>query len=204
MVSLTLPKVAMHIVASAGCASTLLMFQPAAHVDAVIPPEKPARVSHFLQKKIADAGLPVRLRIPAIGVDAAVEGVGLTPEGAMDLPLHPDTVGWYSLGVKPGKNGSAVFAGHLDWYNGKTAVFRNLSTLREGDILSIETDKGRFLLFAVREIRSYNPDDLAPDVFSSSGSSHLNLITCGGALDSVRKIYSKRIVVFTDAVHSTP
>ncbi len=118
----------------------------------------------------------------------------------MDVPSHPDNVGWYNLGSRPGEIGSAVLAGHLDWYNGKTAVFQHLDRLRKGDTLSVETDNGRFLLFVVREIRTYQPTEYAPEVFQKSDGRHLNLVTCGGTWDSARKMYSKRRVIFTDAI----
>ena len=40
---------------------------------------------------------PARLRIPAIGVDAAVESVGVTAEGDLHVPRDARDVGWYSL-----------------------------------------------------------------------------------------------------------
>ena len=84
--------------------------------------------------------LPVRLKIPAIDVDAAVEYVGLTSDKAMDVPKDPADVAWFNLGARPGENGSAIMAGH---YGGKKAsVFDNLYKLRKGDKVSIEDDKG--------------------------------------------------------------
>jgi len=74
----------------------------------------------------ADPGLPVRLKIPKINVDSAFEYVGLTPQGAMDVPKGPAEVGWFKLGTRPGEIGSAVVAGHSGWKNGIPAVFDNL------------------------------------------------------------------------------
>jgi hypothetical protein len=68
-------------------------------------------------------GLPVRLRIPAIAVDAAVEHVGLTPDGAMDVPASYADVAWYTLGPKPGEPGNAAIAGHLDSPTARTAFW---------------------------------------------------------------------------------
>ena len=63
----------------------------------------------------ATSGFPVRLRIPSINVDAPVEYVGLTPDGAMDVPKERANVAWFNLGPRPGENGSAVVAGHYGW-----------------------------------------------------------------------------------------
>src|SRR5712691_4247689 len=42
--------------------------------------------------------LPKQLLIPAIHVDAPVERVGTTPEGAMDVPREWNDVGWFEKG----------------------------------------------------------------------------------------------------------
>jgi len=141
-------------------------------------------------------GLPVRLKIPEINVDSAVEYVGLDSDGAMDTPKSQDNVVWYELGQRPGENGSAVIAGH---YGGKASVFDNLYKLRKGDKLYIEDDKGVTVSFVVRENRRYDPEADASNVFNSNdGKSHLNLITCEGDWNKDSKSYDKRLVVFTD------
>jgi len=132
--------------------------------------------------------LPVRLKIPSIGVDALVEYVGFTPDGAMDTPKERANVAWFNFGPRPGENGSAVIAGHYGWKNGKASAFDNLYKLRKGDILYIEDNKGEIISFVVRDFQSFDPKADASDVFGSpDGKSHLNLITCGGAWD---KLYS--------------
>src|ERR1035437_6022090 len=45
-------------------------------------------ISSYSQEKV-NSGLPVRLKIPTINVDAIVEYVGVTPLGAMDVPKGP-------------------------------------------------------------------------------------------------------------------
>lgn len=147
-------------------------------------------------QKQTSSGLPVRLKIPEINVDSAVEYVGLAPDGTMDIPKSPDNVAWFELGPRPGENGSAVIAGH---YGGKVSAFDNLYKLRKGDKIYVEDDKGVIIPFVVRESRRYDPEADASDVFSpSDGKSHLNLITCEGVWNKVSESYPKRLVVFTD------
>ncbi len=147
----------------------------------------------------ASVGLPVRLKIPSINVDASVEYAGLDFDGAMDVPKERANVAWFGLGQRPGENGGAVIAGHYGWKNGKASAFDNLYKLRKGDKLYIEDDEGVIVPFVVRESRRYDPNDDASAVFGSpDGKSHLNLITCEGVWDKVSKTYSKRLVVFTD------
>lgn len=145
-------------------------------------------------------GLPVRLKIPVINVDASIEAVGLTPGGAMDVPKNPDGVGWFDLGPHPGNIGSAVIAGHYGiWKNGQETVFDNLNKLQSGDKINVLDDQGTSISFVVRESLSFDPNADASSVFvSDDGKSHLNLITCEGTWDAASKSYSKRLVVFAD------
>lgn len=144
-------------------------------------------------------GLPIRLTISAINVDAAIERVGLTPNGAMDVPKDPATVVWYALGPRPGETGSAVIAGHYGWKNDLPAAFDALHVLKKGDKISVENDNGEIVMFVVRELRNYNAQDDASLVFNSNdGKAHLNLITCEGVWNKDSKSYSERLVVFAD------
>lgn len=144
----------------------------------------------------ANFGLPVRINIPTININAAIERVGVTAGGAMDVPKSQDDAAWLDLGPRPGENGSAVIAGH---YGGKISVFNNLYKLRKGDKIYVEDDKGAIISFVVRESRRYDPKADASSVFASNdGKPHLNLVTCEGVWDKVSKSYSKRLVVFAD------
>lgn len=141
----------------------------------------------------------MRLKIPKIGVDAAIEQVALANDGTMDVPTSPLSVAWFELGSRPGEAGSAVIAGHYGWKEGMPAVFDNLSTLQKGDKVYVEDEKGAVTTFVVREIRTYNAAADTTAVFTSTdGKSHLNLITCKGAWSEAEKSYSDRLVVFTD------
>lgn len=148
----------------------------------------------------AISGLPVRLKIPSINVEAAIEPVGLTAGGDMGAPKGPDEVVWYEPGPRPGDSGSAVLAGHYGrWKNGAGSVFDDLNKLQAGDNIFVEDENGVTAIFVVRESRSFEPEADAADVFSSSdGQSHLNLITCEGTWNEGVKGYTKRLVVFAD------
>src|SRR5947209_11124825 len=86
---------------------------------------------------VPPVGLPVRLRIPAIEVDAEVEQVGLTPDEAMDVPRDPHHVAWYNLGPRPGEWGNAVIDGHVDYHGIGPVVFWRLHELQAGDELIV-------------------------------------------------------------------
>ncbi len=144
-------------------------------------------------------GLPLRLKIPKIHIDAEVEYVGLTSNGEMDVPKSTHNVGWYAPGIRPGDDGNAVIAGHYGWENGEPSAFDELHKLHIGDRIYIEDDAGTVTSFVVRGNRRYEPSDAASDVFNATDEeSHLNLIACEGEWDEVSQSYSKRLVVFAD------
>jgi LPXTG-site transpeptidase (sortase) family protein len=159
----------------------------------------PTADTSLLDEQISSE-LPVRLKIPKINIDAKIDPMGLTSDGAMEVPKGGRDVGWYSSGPRPGEIGSAVMDGHYGrWKNGEGSVFDDLNKLEKGDTVYVEDDKGVTTTFVVRELRTYDPNADALDVFSSDdGKSHLNLITCEGVWNKVSKSYSGRLVVFTD------
>ncbi len=145
------------------------------------------------------SNLPIRLQIPTIKVDAAVEYLGITSGGAMDVPKGPDDVAWFDLGPRPGEKGSAVIAGHYGWKNNIPAVFDNLSKLKIGDKIHIIDDLGATTTFVVSEIGTYDQNGDAANVFSSNdGKAHLNLITCEGVWNVASKSRPSRLVIFTN------
>ena len=145
------------------------------------------------------SGLPVRLKIPKINVDAALQYVGLTANGEMDVPEDPSDAAWLDRGPRPGEKGTAVIDGHFGWKNDIPAVFDDLAKLQKGDKLYVEDQNGVSTIFVVREVRAYGATENASDVFTSSdGRAHLNLITCEGVWSKVSQSYSNRLVVFTD------
>ncbi len=148
-------------------------------------------------------GLPVRLKIPTIGVDTAIEDAYITPDGRMDVPAGSINVAWFALGPHPGEIGSAVIGGHFGIDNGIPKVFYNLNKIKEGDKIYIVDDQNNTLAFIVRSIRLFGRnDDSTPVFISNDGLAHLNVITCEGIWNRVDDSYPDRRVVFTDAIPS--
>ena len=144
----------------------------------------------------------MRLKIPKINVDAALDYVGLTAQGGeLDVPKGPINAAWYDQGPRPGEKGDAVIDGHFGWKDNIPAVFDNLHELRKGDDLYVEDAKGSTTTFVVRELRTYAQNQDDSNVFvSSDWKAHLNLITCQGVWSNTNKSYSNRLVVFADEV----
>ncbi len=147
------------------------------------------------------AGLPVRLTIPRLKIDAAVEQIGLMPDRTMEVPKRFDTAGWYMLGRRPGELGNAVLAGHLDSKTGP-AIFWRLKELQPGDEVIVTGDDGQERRFLVRARETYRYDQVPiKQIFGRSQEIGLNLITCAGAFDRRTQNYEQRLVVYTTLAH---
>lgn len=163
----------------------------------------PVRATAPVSVPILDTrgGAPVQISISAIALNAVIKLVGLTKEGAMDVPSNAVETGWYELGPRPGEIGSAVIAGHVEWPYGSPAVFFELNQLKPGDTIIVLDDRGESVSFTVREMRMYDAAADATDVFlSHDGKAHLNIITCAGVWDAQAGQYTQRLIVFTDKV----
>jgi sortase A len=144
-----------------------------------------------------ETGLPKRITIKSIDVDAAIVTVGLTETGAMAAPEFPMDAAWYQYGPRPGDTGSTVIAGHVNWYGGESAIFSRLDELVVGDEIIIQLDTGKELTFAVKELRQYPQDADPTEVFKSvDGLSRLNLVTCDGVWNAELGTHTMRLVVF--------
>jgi len=142
------------------------------------------------------AFVPARLRVPSIGVDAAVEQVGQKADGTMGTPTKFGEVAWYAPGSKPGAAGNAVFAGHVDNALTTAGVFEHLSQLKKGDYITVADATGKTLVYRVSSSTSYAANE-APvaQIFAASGPSQLVLITCTGEWVTSQHQFDQRLVV---------
>ncbi len=150
------------------------------------------------QTSVPTPGIPQTLDIPRINLHAAVQSVGMDSQGRMDVPSNNYDVAWYNLGYKPGQNGSAVIDGHLDTSTGAPAVFWSVSSLQQGDKIIVTDSNGQQYTFVVDQTVKY-PYNQVPlqQVFGSSDTPMLNLITCTGTWDAGNHNYSERTVVYS-------
>lgn len=169
------------------------------------PISKTTQVAPVEKAPVVERALPpARLKISGIGVDTSIKPVGLTVDGDMAIDDSIDSVAWYQAGPRPGEKGSAVIAGHYGWKDGQASIFNELHTLKAGDSVTVYDEKQVETSFIVREIRGYDPEADATEVFrSNDGKVHLNLITCIGTWNNSLQTYSKRLVVFADMIDPT-
>ena len=141
---------------------------------------------------------PVSLTIPLIGVQTRLLYLGLTSDGALQVPpLSLSAVaGWYQGSPRPGAIGSAIIVGHIDSYQGP-GVFWRLDELRRGDKIYVRRADGTLVEFRVTSVQEYLKDHFpTEDVYGPVPDAELRLITCGGAFDYATHHYLSNIVVY--------
>lgn len=139
---------------------------------------------------------PVRVRIPAIGVDARVVPLAIDRHGTLEAPDRFDVAGWNRDGPEPGEDGTAVIAGHVDSRSGP-AVFFRLRELADSDLIHVDRADGTTATFEVTGRAQYDKDRVpSDDVYGSTGRTELRLITCGGEFDQSRRSYRDNVIVF--------
>ena len=144
---------------------------------------------------------PVRLLIPKLGVNAAVEVRGVGPDGVSEAPVDPNDVAWYDFSDPPGSPGVALFAGHRDWWGVGPTVFYNLDSLAPGDELSVRSKDGSTHAYKVVQGFLVDPDSKASDLLAGTAGS-IVVYTCDGAFDPLKGEYTRRFVVRADPVQA--
>jgi LPXTG-site transpeptidase (sortase) family protein len=141
--------------------------------------------------------VPVRLLIPAIGVDTPVIPLGLAADGTVRVPpvTAHDRAGWYRHSPPPGRTGPSVLLGHVTVGRHGDGVFRHLARLRPGDRIEARLENGTAAAFAVTAVRTVPKHDFpVDDVYGNVDRPELRLITCGGARTGDG--YADNVIVF--------
>ncbi|CAM5511733.1 class F sortase [Streptomyces purpurascens] len=159
-------------------------------------PPKPRSVPAKGARPLARSA-PVRLLVPAIGVDTPVIRLGLAPDGTVEVPpvTADDRAGWYRHSPTPGRTGPSVILGHVTVGRYGDGVFRHLDRLRRGDRIVARLENGTAAEFAVTAVRTTPKTDFpADDVYGDVDRPELRLITCGGARTGDG--YADNVIVF--------
>ncbi|WP_308127948.1 class F sortase [Modestobacter italicus] len=149
---------------------------------------------------VLPASAPVRVQIPAIGVDSELMDLGLQADGTMEVPAGGFPAGWFTGAPTPGERGPAVLAGHVDW-GGAPGVFADLRDVAPGDEISVLRADGSTAVFAVREVGQYDKDAFpTAAVYGDLDHAGLRVITCGGDFDQLAGSYRDNTVVFAELI----
>ncbi|MFC4031829.1 class F sortase [Streptomyces polygonati] len=147
--------------------------------------------------------LPLRLRVPAIGVDTAVIPLGLNSDGTARVPpiaAHAPA-GWYDGSPTPGQTGPSVLLGHVTVGSYGDGVFLRLNRMRRGDRVMVARADGTVATFAVDSVRTV-PKSRFPtaSVYGNVDHPALRLITCGGTRVSGGGGYPDNVIVYASLV----
>ena len=142
---------------------------------------------------------PVRISIPAIGVDSTVFPIGKDASGGLQAPPpgpNLNHVAWYKYSPTPGQDGPAVLEGHVDTIHGPS-VFLQLGALHPGDTISVTRADGSIVRFVVDAVRAYaSHNDFPTQVVYGGDLSQptLRLITCSNFDRSIGHYVGNTIV----------
>lgn len=143
---------------------------------------------------------PVELHLPTIGVSTGFVGLGLQPDGTLEVPDTAHQAGWYRDAPTPGARGTAVVTAHVDWQQEK-GVFHDLGLMRPGDELTVDRADGATAVFRVIRIAEYAKSRFPTDeVYGGTDDAELRLITCSGRFDHATRSYTDNLVVYARMV----
>lgn len=150
--------------------------------------------------------LPATLVIPSLGVNHALEKVGLNPDGTLQVPGLNDVASpaWYSGSPSPGSLGPSVIVGHVDSATSGDGVFFRLGSMLPGQEIDVTRTNGAVEHFTVTKVQS-TPKASFPtsEVYGNTSDPELRVITCGGQFDSATGHYLNNIIVFAKFVDQT-
>ncbi|KOG35869.1 MULTISPECIES: class F sortase [Streptomyces] len=174
---------------------------PPAHVVEATAPVPAASVAPV---RPLGRSLPVRVRVPAAGVDTGAGGsvlrLGLNADGSVQVPSveQAERIGWYEKGVTPGETGPAVLIGHFDTARGP-AVLKDVARVRVGDEITVERADGKAAVFRVRELEQVDKDAFpTARVYGDTKRPELRIVTCGGELVDGHR--PDNIILYADLV----
>lgn len=144
------------------------------------------------------ASAPMRIVIPAIGVNAPMTHLDLNANGTIQVPPLSDhnLAGWYDRSVMPGARGTSVILGHVDDYAGPS-VFFNIKNLRKGEAVYVLRSDGKTAVFSVDGVqKAVKTNFPTSDVYGNVSYPALRLVTCGGPFNAKTGEYLDSIVVY--------
>ena len=141
---------------------------------------------------------PVRLRIPAAGVDTRLQRLGRAADLSVEVPTEFAVAGWFAEGPRPGQPGPAVILGHLDSRTGP-GVFVALAGLPLGAEVLVDRADGSTIGFQVTRMDRVPKAAFPTDgVYGPTLEPSLRLVTCGGGFDQATESYRDNVIVYAD------
>lgn len=141
---------------------------------------------------------PVRMQIPAIGLDYKPVSVGLDQNRIPIVPKHD--VGWYNLSAMPGQGENIVFWGHVLRFKDSPnipAPFARVKELKLGAEVILTTATGQQRRYKVTRTVQVTPDQV--QYILPVGKEQITLVSCIGANVIANGEFSKKYRLVTIA-----
>jgi hypothetical protein len=129
-------------------------------------------------------GAVARMKVPSLGIDFAIEPLGILPSNELDTPHDANNkIGWYHgyvvtnasgdvsyhfdsipdpsrIGsdthiLKPGYGTNSVFSAHESW-NFQAGPFKDLNKANPGDLIVVDMDDGREYTYKIFSKQRYD------------------------------------------------
>ena len=159
-------------------------------------------------------GTPTQISIPALGVDAPIETIGLDRRARPDdsghaplgAPVDQRKAGWYADGPKPGSGmGTVLTNGHT--YRDGSAIFQEdfAELVAVGQQIDLVLDNGTTCRYRISTVwrnvdavRDYPQLVASEGLYDQQGPERLYVATCGGPwLKSARMFKDINVVLAT-------
>lgn len=156
-------------------------------------------------------GTPERLVIPALGVDAGFQRIGVDRTAAPDasgkyplgVPTDRTKAGWYAEGPEPGAGvGTVLMNGHT--YRDGSAIFQAdfANAIQKGQRIDVVVDNGTRCSYEISRVwrdvnsqRDYPRIVQGQHLYNFSGPERLFLATCGGNWNALSRSYDDISIV---------
>jgi sortase (surface protein transpeptidase) len=153
------------------------------------------------------ASHPRYISVPKLGIDKVrIMKVGVTSSGLLDVPKNIHDTAWYEKSATPGQGYGAVL---IDGHNGgisKDGVFAKLSTLTEGDEITIERGDGKKFTYSVvsnesMSLQKANESGMKEMMQSAEFDKEgLSLVTCDGKWVPRLQQFDRRVMLRAVAI----
>jgi sortase (surface protein transpeptidase) len=144
---------------------------------------------------------PKTIDIPAIGVSAYIQKVGLRKNNSIGVPSNIHLAGWFTQSVRPGDVGLSIIDGHVQGTY-KPGIFADLGKLKKDDVIIITFGDNSQKSFAVMRVDTLPLQKASEALLAHDPKikNQLNLVTCAGEYVEKLKSYDQRVVVVTKLV----
>jgi sortase (surface protein transpeptidase) len=142
----------------------------------------------------------VLVRIPALSVDAEIQGTYFDETETMEIVPSASIISWLKEGPIPGNDGNAILGGHNRW-NGITGQLFYLDELEIGDEMEIGYADGSSLTFRLESVFVYPLATADADsIMDLEGDARVTVITCKDPFNTYTGTSDNRIIaVFKEA-----